>query len=130
MRQRILFISGQKQDARRLSRMLNALPLTLDHAVDIRDARLMLRQQSYQVILTEASLPDGQWQDVLRLAREHSQEPEVIVTDAQADARLWAEALNLGAYDLLIQPFREPEVRRILSNACSRPAVAYQAAAV
>ena len=33
----------------------------------------------------------------------------------------WAEALNLGAYDLLAQPFYEPEVRRILYNACSRP---------
>jgi 5,10-methylenetetrahydrofolate reductase len=46
---------------------------------------------------------------------------EVIVTDPQADARFWAEALNLGAYDLLTQPFYEPEVRRILYNACSRP---------
>ena len=37
------------------------------------------------------------------------------------DARFWAEALNLGAYDLLAQPFYAPEVRRILYNACSRP---------
>ena len=44
----------------------------------------------------------------------------VIVTDKQADTRLWAEVLNLGAYDLLTQPYYEPEVRRILSNACSR----------
>ena len=41
-------------------------------------------------------------------------------TDPLADARFWAEALNRGAYDLLVQPFHEPEVRRILSNACSR----------
>ena len=27
----------------------------------------------------------------------------------------------MGAYDLLAQPFYEPEVRRILYNACSRP---------
>ena len=45
----------------------------------------------------------------------------MIVTDPQADACFWAEALNLGAYDLLAQPFYEPEVRRILYNACSRP---------
>ena len=47
---------------------------------------------------------------------------EVIVTDPQADARFWAEALNLGAYDLLAQPFYAPEVRRILYNACARSA--------
>ena len=55
-----------------------------------------------------------------------------LLIDCQTDnidaaARFWAEALNLGAYDLLAQPFYEPEVRRILSNACSRPS--YRASA-
>jgi hypothetical protein len=52
----------------------------------------------------------------------------VIVTDPQADARFWAEALNVGAYDLLAQPFYEPEVRRILFNVCTRSQVKTMAA--
>jgi DNA-binding NtrC family response regulator len=72
------------------------------------------------VILTAANLPDGNWLDVLHLTRESPHQIEVIVTHPHADARFWAEVLNLGAYDLLAQPFYEPEVRRILSNACSR----------
>lgn len=122
MRSRILFISGHQDDARRLSRMLHALPLVLDHVETVEDARGQLHQGNYEVILTEAALPDGKWLDVLRLAREYPREVEVIVTDSQADDRFWAEALNLGAYDLLAQPFYEPEVRRILYNACSRSA--------
>ena len=120
MRSQILFISGRAEDARRLSGMLHALPLNLEHVPSLRQARNRLNYQEYGVILTEADLPDGKWQDVLRLVRECSQETEVIVTDLQADACFWAEALNLGAYDLLAQPFYEPEVRRILYNACSR----------
>jgi DNA-binding NtrC family response regulator len=120
MRSRILFISGRRTDARRLSRMLYSLPLDLDHAETLQQARAMLNEAEFDVILTESSLPDGKWLDVLHLARECPQELEVIVTDPQADARFWAEALNLGAYDLLAQPFYEPEVRRILYNACSR----------
>lgn len=120
MRSRILFISGRRTDARRLSRMLYSLPLDLDHAETLQQARAMLDNAEFDVILTESSLPDGKWLDVLHLARECPQELEVIVTDPQADARFWAEALNLGAYDLLAQPFYEPEVRRILYNACSR----------
>ena len=108
MQSRILFISGRHEDARHLSEMLHALPLKLEHVPSLDHARTRLRRQEYDVILTEAALPDGQWL-------------EVIVTDPQADARFWAEALNLGAYDLLAQPFYEPEVRRILYNACSRP---------
>jgi FixJ family two-component response regulator len=54
------------------------------------------------------------------LARRVTPPPAVIVTDASADARFWAEVLNLGAYDLIAQPFATAEVRRILSYACSR----------
>ena len=120
MRSRILFVSGRKEDARQLSHMLQTLPLTVHHADSLRQARAKLQQSDFDVILTEAALPDGDWLDALRLAREVPHGLEVIVTDPQADARFWSEALNLGAYDLLAQPFYEPEVRRILYNACSR----------
>lgn len=121
MRSRILFLSGHRDDARQLTQMLHALPLILDHAESLQQARAQLRRNDYQVVLTEAALPDGNWLDALHLARESPRPLEVIVTDAQADARFWTEALNLGAYDILAQPFYEPEVRRILHNACSRP---------
>jgi len=128
MRSRILFLSGHREDAPRLSQMLHALPLVLDHAETLDQARAKLQEHVYEVVLTEAKLADGQWLDVLHLVREQPRHLEVIVTDPQADAHFWAEALNLGAYDLLSQPFAEAEVRRILYNACSR--TAYQAAAV
>jgi len=120
LRSRILFISGRQEDARCLSQMLHRLPMVIRHVETVQQARTRLQLEEYAVILTEAALPDGGWLDVLRLSRECPQELEVVVTDPQADSRLWAEALNLGAYDLLAQPFYEPEVRRILYNACSR----------
>jgi len=128
MRSRILFISGRHDDARQLSRMLGSLPVALEHVETYQQARAILQHCDYDVLLTEAVLPDATWLDVLHLAREIPGDLEVIVTDPQADARFWAEALNLGAYDLLSQPFYAPEVRRILSNACSRPDYQYRAA--
>jgi DNA-binding NtrC family response regulator len=127
MRSRILCISGHQEDARQLSQMLHALPLAVDHVGTLRLARTQLRTQDYDVILTDAALPDGNWLDVLHLVRETPREMKVVVTDPQADAHFWAEALNLGAYDLLAQPFYEPEVRRILSSACI-PAMSAMAA--
>jgi two-component system response regulator PilR (NtrC family) len=103
--------------------------MVLDHVETLHQARAKLQQEDYEVVLTEAALPDGNWLDALHLARETSREPEVIVTDPLADTRFWAEALNLGAYDLLAQPFYEPEVLRILHNACSRPSFQSCAAA-
>jgi len=119
MRSRILYISGQSEDARHLSQMLHPLPLRLDYAESMQQAREKLRLEDYDVVLTDAQLPDGKWLDVLHLVRDSPGYPKVIVTDRNADARFWAEALNLGAYDLLAQPFYQPEVQRILYNACS-----------
>jgi DNA-binding NtrC family response regulator len=120
MRSRILFLSGHPEDACQISQMLRELPLGLEHTASLQQARVKLRQSNYDLVLTEAALPDGSWLDVLRLVRECPQELQVVVTDPHADARLWSEALNRGAYDLIAQPFYEPEVRRILYNACSR----------
>jgi DNA-binding NtrC family response regulator len=127
---RILFLSGHPDDAHRLSKMLSSLPLALDHAENLRQARTRMQRTEYDVVLTEAALPDGSWLDALSLAREDYRDPVLIVTDPQADARFWSQALNLGAYDLLAQPFYEPEVRRILSYACSRPRARQVSAAV
>jgi len=121
MRSRILYLSAGHDDARRLSLMLNDLPMDIDHAANLKQARAMLRQSDYDIILSEGSLSDGTWIDSLHLSRDSARDLKVIVTDPHADARFWAEALNLGAYDVLAQPFYSPEVRRILFNACSRP---------
>src|SRR4051812_16129353 len=122
MRSRILFVSGHQDDARDLSRMLQALPVTLNHTGTLRQARTLLSLKDCDLVLTEASLPDGDWLDVLHMVRESPRELQVIVTDPLADASFWSKALNMGAYDLLTQPFYEPEVRRIIGNACSRMA--------
>ena len=118
MRSRILFLSGRQNDSRLLSQMLHGLPVIIDSAESLQEAATRLSQHEYQLILTEASVPDGTWLDVLHLVRSCPHEVQVLVTSPHADAALWAEALNLGVYDVLAQPFYEPEVRRILTNAC------------
>ena len=120
MTPRILFVSPSSEDAERLSQMIQTLDLILIHAKTLKDASARLRDRKFTLVLTEATLPDGHWLDVLEIVQRKAPSLEVIITDPLADARLWAEALNRGAYDLLVQPFYEPEVQRILSNACSR----------
>jgi DNA-binding NtrC family response regulator len=116
----VLFVSPRREDATTLSSMLGSLSVPIEHVADLAQARARIRADRYPVILTEANLNDGTWLDVLDLARRVTPRSEVIVTDAAADARFWAEVLNMGAYDLIAQPFATGEVQRILSNACSR----------
>lgn len=115
----ILFVSPRREDATLLSRMLGSLSVSIEYVADLKQASVKMQTRSYAVVLTEANLADGTWLDVLDLARRVAPNSEVIVTDREADARFWAEALNLGAYDLVAQPFAAAEVQRILGNACS-----------
>ncbi len=130
MRTGVLFVTPHREDATVLSRMLGSLPVLLEHVADLQHARAAIQAEPYPVILTEATLPDGTWRDVLDMVRGIVPGPAVIVTDPSADAHFWAEALNLGAYDLIAQPFTTAEVRRILSYACSRSSDKSRTAAV
>jgi DNA-binding NtrC family response regulator len=119
----VLFISPDNAEAESLAEMLRPAGLGLDRAVRLNEARRMLAERSYRAILTEAELPDGLWTDVIDMTYDLGVFPAIIVTRSTADDVFWAEVLNLGAYDLLAQPFDEREVRRILINACLQASI-------
>ena len=111
----VLFVSPSLRDARLLAKMLVELPLPLVHAASLHDATGKLAKGTFPVILSEADLEDGNWLDALKLAR--LSDARLIVTRRSADATFWAQAINLGAYDLLAQPFQKNEVLHVLSSA-------------
>lgn len=86
-------------------------------AANCAGALKVFRGTSIQVVICQETLPDGDWKSVLAGAAQVHPPPELIVFSYRADERLWAEVLNLGAYDLLLWPFDKEEVRRVVSLA-------------
>ena len=84
---------------------------TLDSAL------LHLRESRIPVVVCERDLSPGTWLDILEEVLLMPYSPCLIVTSRLADNRLWAEALNLGAWDVMAKPFEHAEVIRILSAA-------------
>jgi CheY-like chemotaxis protein len=76
--------------------------------------------------LHQAGIPivlcDGEfgWREILDEFRALPDPPFLIVTSRLADDRLWSEALNLGAYDVLAKPYDPDEVLRVLDLAWIR----------
>ena len=89
-------------------------------AQTLTSARNALARVEYAAILCECDLQPGSWKDVLESMESIANPPFLIVTSRQADEYLWAEALNLGAYDVLAKPFYPAEVIRVVSLACLR----------
>ena len=69
------------------------------------------------VIITQVTLKDGNWCDVLSCVVSSGVDARVIVASPVADERFWSEALWRGVYDLIVEPYDRVEVTRIVGGA-------------
>ena len=65
------------------------------------------------VAICATEVDNGNWQALLSSLQNRANPPHLIVYSRLADERLWAEVLNLGGYDVLVQPFDRGEVQRV-----------------
>ena len=114
----LLAIDPEKEDCRSLPAALASLETLVLQASSFREAIALMHQSLPDLILCERDLPDGTWQEIVREAEGMRPRPAVVVVSRKPDERLWAEVLNLGAYDLLSKPYDMGEVRRTIRWAC------------
>ena len=88
---------------------------------DCNEARRMLETQpQVQAVVTDTALSDGDWRRVLEIVVQGCADIEVIVCSNLGDPRLWLDVLELGGYDVLVQPYQHEEVWRIVEAAVAR----------
>ena len=76
-----------------------------------------LAKEEVPIVISESDLLPGTWRTILQIVSLLPDPPLLIVASRMADERLWAEALNLGAWDVLAKPFDTGEVIRIVASA-------------
>ena len=79
-----------------------------------------LEDRTISIVICEDNLFPGTWRELLRHVLQMDDPPLLIVAARLADERLWAEASNLGAHDVLATPFDATEVIRIVGIARQR----------
>ena len=89
----------------------------LNTSLTLASAMTALQGSRIPVVLCERDLLPGTWRAMLAQLMLMTCPPLLIVTSRLADEYLWAEALNLGAYDVLAKPFDKGEVVRVVSLA-------------
>ena len=87
---------------------------------NVDEALPILRKGRISVVLCDRDLQPGTWKDLVEAVAVLPDPPYLIVTSRHADERLWVEALNLGAYDVLPMPFHAAEVTRAVGMAWLR----------
>jgi DNA-binding NtrC family response regulator len=112
-----LLVGSYERDRLLVHEIFHRLGWRLFEARDRKRAMECLRRNPVQVVITETDVPQWNWRHVLHDLRELAKPPQLIVTSPHADDYLWAEALNIGAYDVLPRPFQRDEVERVIASA-------------
>jgi len=116
----VLSVSPNEEDHAGLRQRLPHSVWCVYDAVSFASARNLLRGYNIGVVLCEQDLAPGSWIEVLELLMDLQNAPPLIVTSRLADDKLWSEALNLGAYDVLAKPFYQEELLRTVNLAWLR----------
>jgi len=85
-----------------------------------------LKEFPATMVWTDSHHPDGDWQDVLMVCRDRSEELPVVVLALSDSPTLWEQANEAGVAEFLALPVAAPEVRRCLltlAAAAADPAV-------
>jgi len=114
---RFLSVSPFPEDHLSLQSVVGHSKWVLVKADRLPTALGLLGEHDISVVLCERDLMPGTWTELLENIRDLSHPPSLIVTSRLADERLWVEALNLGAWDVLAKPFDPTEVLRSVKAA-------------
>ena len=113
----VLFVSSCADDHHRLREIFAHTNWRLTTVDTFARATAALCSGRHAVAICESNLQRGAWKELLEQTKNAPSQPLLIVTSAHADDQLWAEALNLGAYDVLPTPFEPQEVVHVVSAA-------------
>jgi len=113
----VLSVSPNADDHTVLAAIFEHSKYRLRPCPTVESALAALSEEQIRLVLTERDLTAGSWRDILDNTFLLTAPPALIVTSRLADEYLWAEALNLGAYDVLAKPFDASEVMRVIDSA-------------
>jgi DNA-binding NtrC family response regulator len=116
--QTVLAVLSLGEDRKMLEDIFGQSDWKVRFANNFQEAQDELRASSLAAVISDNCFPGGNWKDLLFVLQEMPHPKPLIVADRLADDRLWAEVLNLGAYDLLTMPFDAREVLRTVGLAC------------
>ena len=121
---RIILVSGNDRLMPELNRVLNPCPLEIRPLKNCLEAGKEIgRGDTADVIFTDIQLSDGDWKQVLQMARKAPARAEVILVSRFVDVPLYLDALEAGAFDFIVPPFHTVELGYIIVNAiytCSK----------
>ncbi|MCI0548757.1 MAG: sigma-54 dependent transcriptional regulator [Candidatus Rokubacteria bacterium] len=105
---RLLVVDDEPSARSTLALLLRKRRHEVAEAENVTEAVRRLREERFDLVVTDLRMPDGDGLDVLRAARAHAPDTDVILLTAYAGWESAKEAIQLGALDYF-EKGREPD---------------------
>lgn len=112
-----IFIGSEDNSFADLDRMFAAYAWSLVRAEVWKDVLLLPSAEDATHFLYRHVPNNASWIEALTMINLMPSSPAFILTSWVGDERLWADVLNRGGYDLLLEPFDAVEVQRVVAAA-------------
>lgn len=107
---RVLLIEDNERLSELVGQALTVDGFAVDQAFSLAEARDFLKVVSYDLILLDLSLPDGDGFSLIRDISDKKIQTPILVVTARAGLDDRITGLNLGADDYLVKPFATEEL--------------------
>jgi DNA-binding NtrC family response regulator len=98
---RVLIVSDNDSETERLETAFREAGLTSESANSMTVGCALAKSGRFQVIFSTPLLGDGSWERLIELASQHNLGFEVVLLARTFTFDEWAEALQIGAFDVL-----------------------------
>jgi DNA-binding NtrC family response regulator len=113
-----LLVYAEEEPVPGLQRILLDQGMRTRHVRNCSQTRAALREPAPPaLVLTDTSLPDGTWEDVLKAASAAPTSAPVIVVSRLVDIKLYLDVLESGAYDFVVLPLTSADLAHIVRGA-------------
>lgn len=120
---RILIVDDEEQIRRLLARLLEGRGYSCATAADAGEARRLLAQEPFDLVLSDVNMPGESGLDLVRDVRIRYPEAAVVMVTGLDDPRYAQEALQTGVYGYMLKPFKPNELLINVANALRRRAL-------
>lgn len=116
----ILIVDDEQSMRDFLSIMLKKEGYEVHVACNGADAVKSIQSEIFDLVITDAKMPQIDGMGVLRSVKELSPDTVVIMITAYATTETAVEAMKLGAYDYITKPFKVDEIKLVIQKALEK----------
>ncbi len=113
---KVLVIDDEADIRHLLAMSLVQLNIDVDCAKDVAEAMMHLKNNTYNLCITDMKLPDGNGLSIVEHCHKEIPHMPIAVITAYGNSDISVKAMKLGAFDFLSKPIELVQLRQLLRN--------------